>query len=77
MTEEDLDQQLLDLQEDFQALQEQAAGVEERQERQIRDLEVALTKLQHQNDTLILEKLEMQVFPSLFYPLIILSSRNF
>jgi hypothetical protein len=65
MAEEDLDQQLLDLQEDFRVLQEQATEVEQRQERQIQDLEAALNKLQHQNDILILEKLEVQVSLSL------------
>ena len=61
MSDGDLEQRLCDLQEEFQALQEQAAEVEQRQERRVGELEAALHKLQQQNDVLVLEKLGMQV----------------
>lgn len=61
---DELEQRLLDLQEEFQILQESTAEVERRQEARIADLERALHRLQHSNDGFIMEKLDLQV-PSL------------
>lgn len=58
---DDLEQRLLDLQEEFQALQDSANEIEQQQEFRISELEKAIHRLQHSNDSLILEKLELQV----------------
>ncbi|PJF19353.1 hypothetical protein PSACC_00849 [Paramicrosporidium saccamoebae] len=61
MSVDDMDQRLLDLQEEFQVLQESASEVERQQELRIAELEKSILRLRHANDIVTIEKLELQV----------------